>query len=333
VELSLSCPTWSWIILSQRPVQGCDLLVTAPSGGWVAVDGFDAEQVSNAAIIVSVGMQLSVPNVGWVIAVATAMQESNLRNLPGGDRDSIGLFQQRPTQGWGSPAQIHDPVYAATKFYQKLLTVPGWRTMPLTEAAQAVQRSATPNTYAKHEPAATTLVNAIAAGLRPGFAADTSACLDLCPPVGSPATSRSGIAGCGNGLGVLARAATWLTAWGGGPVPYLSSSEPADWLHGYRRDCSGYVSMALGLPGPGLSTADLAARATAIQKADLRAGDLLINPAPDLAGHVAIFDHWTDTTMTSYEGFEQSGDSGTHHRVIPYPYFGDYVMSPYRWSY
>ena len=59
---------------------------------------------------------------------------------------------------------------------------------------------------------------------------------------------------------------------------------------------------------------------------------LLINPAPDLAGHVVTFDRWTDTTMTSYEGFERSGDSGTHHRVIPYPYFGDYLMSPYRLS-
>ena len=57
--------------------------------------------------------------------------------------------------------------------------------------------------------------------------------------------------GCGDGTAVLAHAATWLTAWGGGPVPYLSSSDPATWFHGYRRDCSGYASMALGLPGPG----------------------------------------------------------------------------------
>jgi hypothetical protein len=129
-------------------------------------------------------------------------------------------------------------------------------------------------------------------------------------------------------VAVLARAATWLTAWGGGPVPYLSSSDPATWFHGYRRDCSGYASMALGLHGPGLTAAGLAARASPIPKADLRAGDLLINPAPDLAGHVVIFDHWTDATMTSYMGYEQSGDGGTHHRVIPYPYFGGYPMGP-----
>jgi len=121
-----------------------------------------------------------------------------------------------------------------------------------------------------------------------------------------------------------------LTAWSGGPVPYLSSADPATWFNGYRRDCSGYASMALGVASPGLDTGGLAARSTPIQKADLRAGDLLINAAPDNAGHVVIFDRWTDATMTSYIGYEQSGDGGTHHRVIPYPYFGGYQMSPYR---
>jgi hypothetical protein len=307
-------------------------LVTAPSGGWASVDGFDTEQVGNAGIIVSVGAQQGVPVRGWVIAVATAMQESGLRNVAGGDRDSVGLFQQRPSQGWGTPQQLHDPVYAATKFYQKLITVAGWQSMPLAEAAQAVQHSATPDAYAKHEQAATMLVNVVAAGPSEGMAADVTACLGACPPAATGAPPPSGAGGCGDAVAVLARAAAWLTAWGGGPVPYLSSSDPATWFGGYRRDCSGYASMALGLPGPGLTSAGLAARATPIQKADLRAGDLLINPAPDLAGHVVIFDQWTDATMTSYLGYEQSGDGGTHHRVIPYPYFGNYVMNPYRWS-
>jgi hypothetical protein len=131
---------------------------------------------------------------------------------------------------------------------------------------------------------------------------------------------------------VLARAATWLTAWGGGPVPYLSSPDPATWFDGYRRDCSGYASMALGLTGPGLDTSGLATRSTPIQKTDLRPGDLLINAAPGNAGHVVIFDRWADATMSSYVGYEQSGDTGTHHRVIPYPYFGGYPMSPYRFG-
>lgn len=108
-------------------------------------------QVRNAAIIVATGQHLNVPARGWVIAVATAMQESSLNNRPDGDRDSVGLFQQRPSQGWGTPEQLHDPVYASTKFYQRLLTVNGWEQMPLTKAAQAVQRSAYPNAYAKYE--------------------------------------------------------------------------------------------------------------------------------------------------------------------------------------
>ncbi|GAA4259810.1 peptidoglycan DD-metalloendopeptidase family protein [Dactylosporangium darangshiense] len=108
-------------------------------------------QVRNAATIVATGQHLSVPARGWVIAVATAMQESSLTNTPGGDRDSVGLFQQRPSQGWGTREQLLDPVYAATAFYRKLLTIHGWEQMPLTQAAQAVQRSAYPDAYAKWE--------------------------------------------------------------------------------------------------------------------------------------------------------------------------------------
>ncbi|MDG4761393.1 M23 family metallopeptidase [Micromonospora sp. WMMD710] len=128
----------------------------APIGDW------NAEQVDNAATITAVGMRLGVPPRGWVIAVATAMQESSLINTPGGDRDSVGLFQQRPSQGWGTPEQLHDPQYAATKFYQRLQAVDGWQAMPLTEAAQAVQVSAFPDAYAKWEGPATQLVTAIA---------------------------------------------------------------------------------------------------------------------------------------------------------------------------
>jgi hypothetical protein len=175
------------------------------------------------------------------------------------------------------------------------------------------------------------------------MAIDLEHCPSNCPTIlsngGSPAPGKpsatlsataSADAACAAGEAVLARAATWLTAWNGKPVPYLSSADPATWFQGYRRDCSGYASMALGLPGPGLDSARLAARGTPIPKTDLQAGDLLINPAPDLAGHVVIFDHWTDPTMTSYVGYEQAGDGGTWHRTIPYPYFGGYQMKPYR---
>ncbi|WP_089293208.1 C40 family peptidase [Actinoplanes regularis] len=124
----------------------------------LTVEGLDSTQQSNARIIYSVGADLGLPHRAGIIAIATALQESTLRNLTNAvDHDSIGLFQQRPSQGWGTVAQLTDPVYASTKFYQALHKVNGWETMPLTQAAQAVQRSAFPNAYAKWEPLATTL--------------------------------------------------------------------------------------------------------------------------------------------------------------------------------
>ncbi|MEU4427687.1 M23 family metallopeptidase [Actinoplanes sp. NPDC024001] len=125
------------------------------------VAGYQADQIAHAATIVAVGRQRGVPARGWIIAVATALQESSLRNLAGGDRDSVGLFQQRPSQGWGTPQQLRDPRYAAAKFYDTLLTVDGWQTMALTVAAQRVQRSAYPDAYAKWEADATRIVTAV----------------------------------------------------------------------------------------------------------------------------------------------------------------------------
>jgi hypothetical protein len=131
----------------------------APTSAEAA--GYDAEQLTNAATIVAVGKQLHVPERGWIVAVATAMQEAQLRNLDHGDRDSLGLFQQRPSQGWGTPSQILDPTYATTQFYRHLHTVPNWEAMAVNDAAQAVQRSGTPHAYARHEQPARQLVSAL----------------------------------------------------------------------------------------------------------------------------------------------------------------------------
>ena len=133
----------------------------AASAAPPALEGWSDEQVAHARLIVAIGTERGVPSRGQVIAVATALQESRLRNLRGGDRDSIGLFQQRPSQGWGTPAQLADPAYQTRKFYDKLLTVDGWQAMRLTEAAQTVQVSAYPEAYAKHTRAATGLVDAL----------------------------------------------------------------------------------------------------------------------------------------------------------------------------
>jgi murein DD-endopeptidase MepM/ murein hydrolase activator NlpD len=144
-------------------------------GGVVAVDSklpdigsLTSDQIHNAAVIIKVGQDRQIPPRGWVVAIATALQESRMYNLPNlgarNDHDSVGLFQQRPSMGWGTPAQIMDPAYAAGKFYEHLVTVNGWQAMPLTVAAQAVQRSAFPDAYAKHEPLATEIVNRLANG-------------------------------------------------------------------------------------------------------------------------------------------------------------------------
>ena len=115
----------------------------------------DLEQAKDAATIAAVGLSLGVPAFGIEVAEATARQESKLHNLNYGDRDSVGLFQQRPSQGWGTTAQIMDPVYSSTKFYQALVRVSGWQQLTLTQAAQAAQQSGTPDAYAQWQQFAT----------------------------------------------------------------------------------------------------------------------------------------------------------------------------------
>ncbi|MFD5064809.1 C40 family peptidase [Streptomyces sp. NPDC058394] len=138
--------------------------VLAGSSSDVTVAGLPSlkQQIPNAKAIVATGAQMKIPARGQVIALATALQESGLRNLDHGDRDSVGLFQQRPSQGWGTRAQILDPVYAATKFYKALKSLKDWESMPVTVAAQKVQKSGVPDAYAKHEALATALQQAIA---------------------------------------------------------------------------------------------------------------------------------------------------------------------------
>jgi hypothetical protein len=133
----------------------------APPNLQTTVAGYGPAQLANAAVIVQVGRDMGIPARGWWIALATAMQESTLKNLDYGDRDSLGLFQQRPSQGWGTPAQVRDPVYASTRFYERLRRVRGWEGLPLWQAAQAVQRSAFPTYYSRHEKTAAAVLGAV----------------------------------------------------------------------------------------------------------------------------------------------------------------------------
>ncbi len=138
--------------------------VVAPQESVVlaASISLDAEQIANAQIIIAVGRELGVPDRGIAIALGTAMQESWLLNLDWGDRDSLGLFQQRPSAGWGTEAEVSDPVRAARAFYggpsdpnghitRGLLDIEGWENLPFADAAQAVQISAHPERYVQWE--------------------------------------------------------------------------------------------------------------------------------------------------------------------------------------
>jgi hypothetical protein len=140
----------------------------ASASGSCTVAGGDleltGEQAASAATIAAVARTRGLPERAVVIALATAQQESGLRNLDHGDRDSLGLFQQRPSQGWGTPEQVRDPVYAAGQFYDHLVEVPGWETGRLTEVSQSVQRSGFPEAYQKHEAMAQELGTALLTG-------------------------------------------------------------------------------------------------------------------------------------------------------------------------
>ena len=119
------------------------------------------EQAENAATIAAIGVRRGLPARAVSIALATAYQESKIHNLDHGDRDSVGIFQQRPSQGWGTVEQLQDPYYAANKFYDELEKVDGYQEMRITEAAQQVQRSGFPEAYEDHAEDARALASAL----------------------------------------------------------------------------------------------------------------------------------------------------------------------------
>ncbi|GAA4684132.1 hypothetical protein GCM10025780_32510 [Frondihabitans cladoniiphilus] len=143
-------------------------VTTAGTGATTIVStALDSTQQANARTIIQVGRTLGVSDQGIVVALAAAAQESGLRNLPSGDADSVGLFQQRPSQGWGTRAQLTDTTYATKLFFggsrnpnpgktRGLLDIRGWSTLTVTQAAQAVQNSAYPDAYGKWESSART---------------------------------------------------------------------------------------------------------------------------------------------------------------------------------
>ena len=286
-------------------------ILSGKAGRVAPVSGLDepTTQIPNAKAIVATGIAMQVPARGQVIALATALQESGLRNLSSGDRDSVGLFQQRPSQGWGTAAQLQDPVYASTAFYKALLQVDGWQQLPLTEAAQAVQKSGYPDAYAKWESLATALQQAISQAL--GGSSTTPA------PPASPGSAPPTSTGCGtDGSGI-----NWGTIPPGTlPAGYVIPTDapvavqsairyalgqlgtPYQWggsctaPHGPdpmgRCDCSSLVQQSYRAGGITLTrtTYTQVAEGTAVSVNALKPGDLLFTePGPEGPGHVGMY--------------------------------------------
>jgi len=134
---------------------GCTL------GTGPAAVSLEPEQAADASTIAAVALRLGLPNHAVTVALAAALQESKLYNLDYGDRDSLGVFQQRPSQGWGTPAQLVDPAYAAGAFYDHLVRVTAWETLPISTAAQLVQHSADGSAYVQWEEEARALARAL----------------------------------------------------------------------------------------------------------------------------------------------------------------------------
>lgn len=244
----------------------------APIGG--TAENLTPEQTQNAKTIIAVGKARRVPEYGWVIALATALQESRLQNLNYGDRDSLGLFQQRPSAGWGSVAQLQDPTYEATAFYggsdvppsnAGLLDIPGWQQMPVTVAAQRVQISAFPDAYADDEPTARALVAALGGSGT------------VCPA--APAPSGDAAAMVNVALAQVGK-------------PYVWGAEGPDGF-----DCSGLIVYSWQQAGyrlPVRVARDMYSIATPINPSEARSGDMIFSEfgsrglRPDEPGHVQI---------------------------------------------
>jgi hypothetical protein len=237
---------------------------TIDVSGTGTVDELDAEQLANVRIIVDVGASMGVDARGRTIAIATALQESTLHNLNHGDADSLGLFQQRPSMGWGTAAQIMDPRYSSGKFYQALLTVRGWETLPLTIAAQAVQRSGFPLAYAKWEPLAAKLAGIDGGTFCPDFASGL-------PDDATGAMLRAALAQQGD--------------------PYVWGATGPDAF-----DCSGLIVYAWRQAGFVLkvrTAADMHDVSDPVQAGQEQPGDLIfsefgVRPGVSGAGHVKI---------------------------------------------
>lgn len=201
----VAVPIWHALRPDQTANAVCSTTASATQTAAISYT-LTPTQAANAATIAAVGRRDGLPDHAVTVALATALQESKLNNLSYGDRDSVGLFQQRPSMGWGTSEQLQDPVYAAHAFYMRLVTVRGWQTAAVTTAAQAVQRSGAPYAYAEWESEARALARAFTGEATAGFT-----CLSIPSTVG--VTSVRTLADRELGRQLSTTPATVATGW------------------------------------------------------------------------------------------------------------------------
>jgi hypothetical protein len=277
-----SLPVLITTVVPSSQAPGSTLCGALPPGTRLP-DGstLSAEQFANAQIIISVAQQMGAGTSGAIVAVTAAFTEAHLINIPRGDRDSLGLFQERPSQGWGTPQQIMDPVYATTQFVNHLLGLPGRSSMPPAAAAQAVERSAFPDRYQQWVQPATQLVAGLS-GTGACTNGDNSAQVAAALPAGFslPATTPPPvISAVQYALAQLGKPYVW-----GGTGP-----------NGY--DCSGLTMEAYrsaGVQLPRTTYNQVFAGQPVFSVSQLAPGDLLFtlgsDPGPGGApGHVAMY--------------------------------------------
>jgi hypothetical protein len=264
VVLLLAFAGLGWYVLT-RPLPKAPPLTLPPACTVSTETGtvtLDTSQIANAATIAAVGIRRSMPEQAIVIALATAMQESQLENLSSGDRDSVGLFQQRPSQGWGSPENLADPRYAAGQFYNALTKIKGWQTMRVTEAAQRVQHSAYPEAYEQWA-SQSAIVTAALVGRVPS----ALACERLDPP---STRGSAAVAALGAGLRADWGNVQTIASAGGLSVPVTAAAtgwQYAHWLVANAAD--------RGIARVHYADQEWTARSGQWQKADAPASDVV----------------------------------------------------------
>lgn len=248
--------------------------ITAGPAGSGATDAskLNEDQRQNVALIISIGKDRQLPPLAWQVAIQAGMTESGLRNLNYGDRDSLGMFQMRPSMGWGTPAQVVDPHYSINKFYDVLVKVPNWQQQRPGESAQDVERSGFPDRYHKWEPMAAHLIGNV------GLVPDPT--------------------GCGQGTGLLVPAPTQAA---GNAIQWALTQQGKPYVWGARTDqqnnfdCSSLMLQAYraaGITLPRVSRQQYRAGAM-LPVEQAQPGDLLFwaydTRNPDTIHHVAMY--------------------------------------------